>query len=150
MPEGYAYILLSNVKFWKRLCNRHKAGKTNHAFVRKGAVGPKNTQLILFYVSHPQKEVGGVAEFVERITGRTEELWHMHGKETCLESFEEYLEFMRGRDKVTFIRFKNFRELNPPIPLKRLCEVLGVRRLSRAGRYVDLEDVNELMGGNNF
>lgn len=147
MPEGYAYILLSNVKFWNRLCNRHKAGKISHAFVRKGAVGPKNTQLLFFYVSSPQKELGGIAEFVERVTGRTEELWHMHGEETCLESFEEYLDFMQGRGKATFIRFKNFRELNPPISLKKLCEVLGVKRLSRAGKYLSREDVNELMGG---
>jgi predicted transcriptional regulator len=150
MSERYAYILLSNVKFWNRLCDRHKAGNTSHAFVRKGAVGPKNTQMLLFYVSHPRKEIGGVAEFVERVTGLTGELWNMHGSETCLKSFEEYLEFMEGRDKATFIRFKNFREINPPIPLKTLCEVLGTRRLSRAGKYLSREDFNELIGGTMF
>ena len=106
MTERYAYILLSTEKWWNRLYSQRRAGKVSHAFVRKGIVGPKQTEWILFYVTYPFKEIRGFGEFVERVTGSAENLWKDYGHETCVKSFGEYLDFLEGRTRVTFIRFR--------------------------------------------
>jgi len=143
--ERYAFILLSIEKFWNRLCNRNRAGKTVHVFVRRGLVGPKNAKLLLFYVTHPHKEIRGVGEFIERITGDTTDLWKNYGHESLLRSYEEYMDFMQGRRKATFIRFKNLRELSTPIRANVISQVTGIRRMSRMGKYITKEMAHQLI-----
>jgi len=143
--ERYAFILLSIEKFWNRLCNRNRAGKTVHVFVRKGLVGPKNAELLLFYVTHPHKEIRGVGEFIERITGDAKDLWKTYGHESLLRSYKEYMDFMQGRRKATFIRFKNLRELRTPKPANVISQVLGIRRMPRMGKYITKEMVDQLI-----
>jgi len=143
--ERYAYILLNTEKWWNRLCSQNRAGKTVHTFVRRGLVGPKKAELILFYVTHPHKEIRGVGEFIERITGKADELWNTHGHECLLKSYEEYMDFMEGRTKATFIRFKNLRELATPIPASRISQVAGIGRMSRMGKYITKEMVHQLI-----
>ena len=145
VSERYAYILMDNEKWWNRLCKQSKAGKKLHAFVRKNAVGPKNAKMLLFYVTHPVKEIRGDGEFVGRIVGDAEELWHTYGSESCLSSYKEYKDFLQGRSKATFIRFKNLRELSPSIPASVIFQILGIRRMSRNGRYINRKMTHELI-----
>jgi len=44
----YAFILLNSEKFWNQLRRLNRAGKVLHAFVRRGKVGPKKTELLFF------------------------------------------------------------------------------------------------------
>jgi len=143
--ERYAFIILNIEKFWNRLCNQNRAGKTVHVFVRRGLVGPKNAKLLLFYVTHPHKEIRGVGEFIERITGDTKDLWKTYGHESLLRSYEEYMDFMQGRRKATFIRFKNLRELSTPIRANVISQVTGIRRIPRMGKYITKEMAHQLI-----
>jgi len=145
MSERYAYVLLSNEKWWNRLCDRESSGKSFHVFVRKGIVGPKRTELILFYVTYPFKEIRGFGEFVERVTGSAGNLWKDYGQETCLKSFEEYLDFLEGRTKVTFIRFRNLHLLDTPISASVISRVTGINRMPRSGRYINRELTHKLI-----
>jgi len=145
MSERYGYILLSNEKWWNRLCSQKRAGKSFQAFVRKGNVGPKKTELILFYVTYPFKEVRGSGEFVERVTGSAGNLWKDYGQETCLKSFTEYLDFLQGRTKVTFIRLKNLRVLDTPISASVIYRLTGINRMPRSGRYINKELTHKLI-----
>jgi predicted transcriptional regulator len=106
MSKRYAYILINAEKWWNRRLSQNRAGKRIHAFVRRGIVGPKAVQYVLFYVKHPLREIRGTGEFIERITGDIDELWNDYSHETVFKSYEEYLQFLQGRTKTTFIRLK--------------------------------------------
>jgi len=116
-----------------------------HSFVRRGLVGPKNAKLLLFYVTHPRKEIRGIGEFIERITGNSEDLWKTYGHESLLTSYEEYMGFLQGRRKATFIRFKNLRELPEPRSSSVISQVIGMRRMPRMGTYITKEMVDQLI-----
>ncbi len=122
-----------------------RLGKRTHAFVRKNIVGPIDTTTLLFYVNHPVREVKGIGNFKERVVGEVEKLWTDYGGETVFESHEEYLDFMQGRTKATFIRFTNLHEINPPIPLKKVLGIVAVSRLPRNGKYLSKETVEALI-----
>jgi len=139
--------LINYEKFWNRACSQNRAGKTLHAFVRRGRVGPKKAKLLLFYVNRPFREIRGVGEFIERITGDAGDLWKAYGNETCLNSYEEYADFLQGRLKATFIRFKNLRELTPPISASVISKVTGIERMPRSGRYLNKKKVDQLIRG---
>lgn len=145
MLERYAYILLNIEKYWNRLYNQNKAGKNVHAFVRKGLVGPKKVELLLFYVTHPHKEIRGVGDFIERITGDADDLWNTYGHESLLESYEEYMDFLRERTKATIIRFKNLRVLAAPRPASVISQVTGISRMPRMGKYITKEMAHRLI-----
>jgi predicted transcriptional regulator len=146
MSERYAYILINDEKWWKRRIGQNRAGKKIHTFVRRGAVGPKNARFVLFYVKHPVREIRGVGEFIERIKGDADELWNDYGHETVFESYDEYGEFLQGRNKTTFIRLKNLRELPRPISLQTVLSLLGISRMPRGGRYLKEAAFEKLMG----
>jgi len=145
MSERFAYILLSNEKWWNRICGQKSVGKTSHAFVRRGIVGPQRTELILFYVTYPSKEIRGFGEFVERATGNARALWKNYGQETCLNSFEEYLAFLEGRTRVTFIRFRGLHLLDTPISANTISQITGINRMPRSGRYINKETAHRLI-----
>ncbi|MDI6846605.1 MAG: hypothetical protein QMD23_00500 [Candidatus Bathyarchaeia archaeon] len=142
--KRYAYILLSDEKWWNRLCERNRSGSETHAFVRRNRVGPLETQKLLFYVKRPIMQIRGVADFVERLAGDYKELWNTYGGETCLKTFNEYVAFLQGRKTATFIRFANFRELQTPVSMEAINTVLGVPRMPRGGKYLNREIVNQL------
>jgi predicted transcriptional regulator len=141
--KRYAFILISGGKYWDKLCERNRANEGIHAFVRKNQVGPRETQKLLFYVKKPIMRVLGGADFIERVTGDREELWRKHGSETCFESYDEYYAFAQGREKVTFVRFKNFTELENPKTTEVIRTVLGSLQGFR-GRYVNEETAKQL------
>ncbi len=148
MSERYAFILLNNEEFWNQLCRQNRAGKALHTFVRRGKVrARKKTELLLFYVNHPVKEIRGVAEFIERITGDADDLWNAYGNESCLKSYEECMNFLQGRPKATFIRFKNLRELPVPTTASVISKITGIDRMPRSGKYVNKKTVNQLIHG---
>jgi len=146
MSKQYAYILINAEKWWNRRLSQNEAGKTIHAFVRRGTVGPKNAQFVLFYVKHPLREIRGIGELIERITGDIDELWNNYGNETVFKSYQEYLEFLQGRTKTTFIRLRNVRKLSTPIPLKTVSGILNVNRMARGGRYLNKETFEKIVG----
>jgi len=143
--ERYAYLLLNIEKYWNRLCSLNRAGKTVQAFVRRGIVGPKEAEQLLFYVTYPHKEIRGVGEFIERVTGDADDLWNSYGHESLLKSYEEYMDFLQGRTKATFIRFKNLRELATPIPARVISQVTGMERVPRMGKYITKEVAHQLI-----
>ena len=116
------------------------------AFVRRGRVGPKNAKTLFFYVKLPVGEIRGHGDFLERITGTTDELWNRYGSETAFESRDEYNNFVEGRSTVTFIRFKNLQKLEKPISWKDLSATLGgIKKMPNGGRYLSRETVNSLL-----
>jgi len=134
--EKYAFIVLNFEKFWNRLCNQNRAGKSNHAFVRRGAVGPKNAKQLFFYVTNPRKDIRGYADFIERVTGDAEDLWETLGRESLLNSYDEYHSFLQGRKKATFIRFKNLKELPKPVTTNAMTQIIGKERMPQIGLYI--------------
>lgn len=145
LSEKYAYILLSDEKWWVRRVSKNKAGHTLQSFVRKGFVGPKDVKLILFYVKHPPREIRGSGEFLERIVSDVDKLWTTLGHETVFDSYQEYMAFMNGRIHATFIRFKNLQEFSAPISSKVVSQVIGVNRMPRSGKYISREMANALL-----
>ena len=142
--EHYAYILTVDEKYWNRLCQRNSARIGTHVFIRKNQVAPKEVDQLLFYVTR-KKQVLGVADFLERLTGNYEDLWKKFGSESCFESFEEYKSFAGGREMMTFIRFSNFREIANPKSKEEVSKVLGSLRGFGAGNYLDNETVMQLV-----
>jgi predicted transcriptional regulator len=146
MPEEhYAYILVEHEKWWNSRCNKNQKGMNTQAFVRRGRVGPKEAKTLLFYVKLPVGEIRGYGDFLERIIGTADELWNIHGSETVFESRDQYNDFVEGRSKVTFIRFKNLQELEKPISWKDFSAALGVKKMPNGGRYLSRETVNSLV-----
>jgi predicted transcriptional regulator len=141
--KRYAFILISDEKYWNRLRERNKAYRGIHAFVRKNQVAPKNAQKLLFYVKKPIMQVRGVADFIERLTGDREELWRKYGAESCFESFEEYCAFAQGRTMMTFVRFSNLTELENPKPTEVIRSILRSLQGFR-GKYVNLATAKQL------
>ena len=143
--EHYAYILVEHEKWWNTRLNQSRKGLNTQAFVRRGKVGPKEATTLLFYVKLPMGEIRGYADFVERINGTPEELWNMYGAETVFESQDAYNNFVEGRNKVTFIRFKNLQELEKPIAWKEVAASLGIKKMPNGGRYLSRENLNSLI-----
>lgn len=142
--ERYGFILISDVKWWEKLCERTKSGYNIHAFVRRNLVGPIKAEKLLFYVKRPSMQIRGVADFVERVAGNSKELWEKYGGETCIDSLDGYLKFLRGREKATFIRFINFHEFEIPISMEALKKVLSISKIPRGGKYISREALNQL------
>ena len=141
--ERYAFILISNEKYWNKLRERNRTNRGIQVFVRKNQVGPREAQMLLFYVKKPIMQVRGVADFIERLTGDREELWRKYGAESCFESFDEYAAFAQGREKMTFVRLKNFAELENPKSTEVIRSVLGSLQGFR-GKYVNEETAKQL------
>ena len=142
--ECYAYILISEEKWWNRLCERNRNNNGIRVFVRRNRVGPLRTQKLLFYVKKPIMQIRGVADFIERLVGDYKELWNVYGDESYLETFDEYVSFLKGRKTVTFIRFTNFREFDSPVSMEVIREALGVLTMPRGGKYLNRETANQL------
>jgi predicted transcriptional regulator len=99
-------------------------------------VGPKNAKQLFFYVTHPRKDIRGYADFIERISGKAKDLWKSLGHESLLSSFDEYQDFLKGRKKATFIRFKNLKELPNPVTTKAIMRIIGKERMPQMGMYI--------------
>jgi len=145
--EHYAYVLVEDEKWWNRRRARNKVGSLVHAFVRRGRVGPKQTQKILFYVKRPAKQIQGSGEFLERITGPRDELWNIYGAETVFESKDEYDSFVGSRENVTVIRFKGLEELEKPIGSKVIYAQTAIKKMPNGGMYVSRETLNSMLIG---
>ena len=145
MNEKYAFVIMIRDKWWREFCRRHHGGKKVQSYVQGGWAPPKSTSLIFFYVTKPVAEIAGYAEFIERKVGDAESLWSEHGKESALQTEEKYAEFIRDKQRVSFIRFKNLQEATRPIPLNNVLMLLGVKRLARKGFYVNNETADKLI-----
>jgi len=143
--DKYAYIVLNFEKFWNRLCSQNIEGKAAHSFVRRGVVGPKNTKKLFFYVTNPRKDIRGYADFIERVTGNEKDLWKALGHESLLNSYYEYQEFLQGRKKATFIRFRNLKELPKPVTTKAMMQIIGKERMPQQGMYITEKRAKNLL-----
>jgi hypothetical protein len=85
-----------------------------------------------------------VADFIERLTGDSEDLWRKYGSESCFKTFEEYCDFAEGREMMTFVRFTNFVELENPKTKEETKNILGSLQGLR-GKYVNLRVVEQLI-----
>lgn len=112
--------------------------------MRKSKVAPKNAQKLWFYVKKPVMQVRGIANFIERLTGDNGELWRKYGAESCFETFEKYCAFAQGRTIMTFVKFKNFVELENPKTKEATRSILGSLQGFR-GKYVDLATTRQLI-----
>ena len=137
MVQQYAFVMMTREKWWNRFIADHHNKKQKQSYVQKGAAPPKSVSFILFYVSRPVGEIAGYAEFVQRIVGDPMEVWEKYGEESVLRSEREYREFLGGQSRVSFIRFQNLVEARRGLPLIDVLALLGKRRLSRKGFYVD-------------
>ncbi|MFA5366079.1 MAG: hypothetical protein WC325_12930 [Candidatus Bathyarchaeia archaeon] len=134
--ENYAFILTVDEKYWNRLCQRKTA--QTHVYIGKSQVAPLQAEKLLFYViDNENKQVLGVADFLERITGDYLDLWERFGSESCFESIEEYKTFASGRETMTYIRFNNLRELSNPKPQEEAAKILGSLHRFNVVRYLD-------------
>jgi predicted transcriptional regulator len=145
MNENYAFVIMIKEKWWQEFLRLHHKGKQIQSYVQRGQAPPKNTSLIIFYVTKPVAKIGGYAEFVERKVGSAEKMWKTHGDESVLSSAEQYFDFVSGKQHVSFVRFKNLQEAANPISLNNVLLFLGVSRLSRKGFYVDKETADRLI-----
>jgi predicted transcriptional regulator len=143
--EHYAYLLVEDAKWWNRRTSKNRLGSDVHSFVRKGKVGPKVAQQLLFYVKSPVKQIKGAAEFLERITGTSDELWQLYGQETVFESREQYDSFVAGSSTVTFIRFKNMEELQNPVDFNTISVSASISRMPQGGKYLGRETVSSMI-----
>jgi predicted transcriptional regulator len=138
-------LLMIRDQWWREFLVRLHQGRQVHSYVRRGLAAPEKTSMILFYLTKPAGEMAGYAEFVERITGDTDELWNRYGQETVLNSKEKYEEFIMDKSKVSFIRFKNLHVAVNPRQLDNILMLVGKKRLSRYGFYVDKEIADKLI-----
>jgi predicted transcriptional regulator len=145
MSAKAAFVMMIQEKWWNGFLDRSRQGKEIHAYVQRGAAPPNDTSLIFFYVTKPVGEISGYADFIERKTGKAATLWKELGSESVLTSEKKYEEFIKDAQKVSFIRFKNLKVAERPIPLKDLLKVLRVKRLSRKGFYIGKETERELL-----
>jgi len=145
--EHYAYVLVEDEKWWNRRRTRNRMGSMTHAFVRRGKVGPKEAQKILFYVKHPVKQIRGFGDFLERTVGTRDELWKQYGSETVFESKDEYDHFVEGRSSVTIIRFRSMEEFEKPVSFDVINVATGIKRMPNGGLYLSRETVNSIIKG---
>jgi len=82
---------------------------------------------------------------VERVTGNSDEMWKKLGHESLLNTYEEYKDFLRGREQATFIRFTNLKELPKVIPAKTISDIVGVDKMPQMGVYISQETANRLL-----
>lgn len=143
--EHYAYLLIEEEKWWNRRTSKNRLGSDVHSFVRKGKVGPKEAQQLLFYVKSPVRQIKGAAEFVERIAGTSDELWQLYGHETVFEGREQYDSFVAGNSTVTFIRFKNMKELEKPVDFNTISTSAHIGKMPQGGKYLGRETVNSMI-----
>ena len=143
-PERYAFILIADEKYWNVLCERNRTSKGTCSFVRRSKVAPKSAQKLLFYVKKPVMQIMGIADFVERATGDSGELWRKYGAESCFKTFEDYFDFTQGRMAMTFVRFKNFVELEQPKTTSETRSIIGSLQGFR-GKYVNLATTKQLI-----
>jgi predicted transcriptional regulator len=145
MKEKHAFVMMIRDRWWREFRSLHNRGKETFSYVQGGWAPPKNASLIFFYVTKPVGEVAGYAEFIERKVGDAGSLWNEHGSESVLKSREQYEEFIRDKQRVSFIRFKNLHEASKPISLSNILMLLGVKRLARKGFYIDKETADKLI-----
>ena len=145
MDDKYAFIMMIKDKWWREFLRLRRKGKQVQSYVQNGWAPPKNASLLFFYVSKPIGEIAGHAQFVERKTGDSGNLWKEHGSESVLQTREKYEEFTRDMQRVSFIRFKNLQAAAKPIPLNNVLMLLDVKRLARGGFYIDKETAEKLI-----
>jgi predicted transcriptional regulator len=145
MMENYAFVIMIKDKWWREFCRVKSKGRKVYSYVQGGWAPPRSASLIFFYVTKPARQIAGYAEFIERKVGDAKGLWREHGSESVLGDEEKYLEFVKDKERVSFIRFKNLQDAAEPIPLNNILALLGVRRLSRKGFYVDKETANKML-----
>lgn len=145
MSEKHAFVIMIKEKWWNEFRRLNRAGKINHAYVQSGSAPPKNAKLIFFYVVKPIGEIQGYADFQERIVGEVDAMWKEYGRESCVGSEDQYDDLLKGKRKVTFIRFRNLHEAAKPVLSNDILTSLGAKRIPRRGFYINKEVADGLI-----
>ena len=146
MDERYGFILPIWERWWNEFCRLSREGKSLHAHIRGGFAPPKECRILFFYVVKPVGRICGYAEFAGWEAGYRDEMWRNHGHESCLGSKNLYDEFFKGRQKVSFIRFKNLHEASNPVKFDNILPFLREDgKMPRKGFYVDKENTYKLI-----
>ncbi len=145
MRGRYAFVIMIKEKWWNEFRRLDRSGKTNHAYVQRGFGPPKDGRLIFFYVVKPVGEIQGYAEFRERKVGGIDTMWKEYGRESCLQSADQYYDLLKGTSRVSFIRFTDLHEAANPILSNDILTTLGVDRLPRRGFYISKEVADMLI-----
>lgn len=145
MKQHYAFVMMVREKYWIAYRDRHHEGEKVHVYVARGAAPPKDTRLLLFYVSKPVKSLCGYASFIGRKLGDPAELWSQYSDESVLKSGPEYEGFVGAAGSVSFVRFTDLHEAVNPVPLRNLLMFFGVKRLSRKGFYLGKDIADKLI-----
>ncbi len=143
--EQYAFIMMIRDKWWRELCSLSREEKKEFSYIRRGSAGPTNASFLFFYVTKPVGELAGYAEFIERKVGDAENLWSEYGSESVLKSKEEYQKLIGGKQKVSFIRFKNLKVAAKPVQLSDLIMFLDMKKPARGGFYIKKEPADKLI-----
>jgi predicted transcriptional regulator len=101
-------------------------------------------------VTYPRKEIRGYAEFIERVTGDAKDLWKSLGHESLLNSYDEYQDFLQGRKKATFIRFRNLKEFPKPVTTKTMAQIIGKEKMPQMGIYITEKMVHQLISAGDI
>jgi predicted transcriptional regulator len=102
-------------------------------------------ELLFFYSVGQYKDIVGFADFIERKAGDSTESWNLLGKETCLNSFDEYSRVTRGNKSAIFIRFKNLHQGTDTVALNQIYDVLGIDRMPQTGMYLNKAQAEQLI-----
>jgi predicted transcriptional regulator len=145
MSEKYAFVMMIQEKWWNEFQRHNRQGRKVHSYVQRGVAPPRGAQLILFYVTKPVAEMAGYAEFIERKVGDAGKLWQEHGSESVLSSKEKYDEFLKDVRKTSFIRIRNLHVAAKPVPCNHILMLLGIKRLSRKGFYINKETADRFI-----
>lgn len=62
-----------------------------------------------------------------------------------LKSYDEYIKLTRGKDKVTFIRFRNLHEASNYVSFDELSALLSIERMPQTGMYITREQADQLI-----
>jgi hypothetical protein len=145
MSDRFGYVLTIEERYWNRFNRLNKAGKTTHAYVSSGDFLADDVKLIFFYSVQPFKEILGFADFIQRLVGPPKELWDSYGSETCLNSYEEYVGLTWGKQKVTFIRFRNLSDTSKAVSFEQISGILQIERMPQVGMYAGKSQAEKLI-----
>ncbi len=98
----------------------------DRVFIKGGGVfsGVEENQVLLFYITSPVQAIGGYTQIRKITTDNPSEIWKKYSRQSAFTD-KEYATYTEGKSTVTAYSFEKINELDNPISLGRLREVLG-------------------------
>lgn len=98
----------------------------DRVFIKGGGVfsGVEENQILLFYVTSPVQAIGGYTQIRKITMDKPLEIWTKYKRQSAFTD-KEYATYTEGKPTVTAYSFEKINELDNPISLGRLREVIG-------------------------